>query len=265
MSSLPVVRIVTHCYAEQYPHFAACLCYQLSSLLLEPPKHCIVDVVICRALNDWRTAEVTCYFLDPCGFITVEGGHRVTIRNVRIGVRHLERGELWRRAIGRNLCCPRADSVCVPDYLWFTDVDHCFCDGVLDRLVTTPWPEGASMIFPAQVMIHRDHATGDAETSKLIGPDGTIRPTVAPLDKSLFIAKGYGRAIGGVQIVRGELAQVEGYLRRYPDKWLRPASRPFPDFRDDIAFRKICQEHGPIVRVDLPGVYRIRHSRTTYQ
>jgi hypothetical protein len=102
-------------------------------------------------------------------------------------------------------------------------------------------------------MIHKDHVTGDLVLSGQ-----------RPLHIGDFVPKHYTRAIGGVQIVRGEFAQKYGYLNS-ESKWQLPNPKPFGDFKDDIAYRRMCGLFGKIRGVDLDGVLRIRHSTTTYQ
>ncbi len=57
------------------------------------------------------------------------------------------------------------------------------------------------------------------------------------------------------------------YSKRLPNSLdhILSALQPFKDFRDDLAYRRECSEQGPIIGVDIPEVYRIRHSKTTYQ
>ena len=114
------------------------------------------------------------------------------------------------------------------------------------------------MIYPALIQIHRDHATGDAATVLV------DQPKLISVNKAEFIPKHYNRAIGGVQIVQGDFARKHGYLNDSPE-WQKPTETPFGDFKDDVAYRKFTSQFGPIVGVDFPGVFRIRHSSTTYQ
>ena len=236
------IHIVSHCYATELPHYADALVYQLSSFVLHPPEECIVEVTVCCDYHDENTGRVVRWFLE----------HRP---NLKLNTIYLTPQELGRRAIGRN----RAAKTGVFNFVWFADCDQIYRDGILDRLATMEWPEGAVMVFPRQIMIHRDHATGSKVTAA-VGDDVRLMDA----DTSLFVPKQYHRAIGGVQIVQGDFAREHGYLDCQPD-WRQPVEKPFSSFKDDIIYRRHCLLHGQIVGVDLPGVYRIRHARTTHR
>ena len=115
------------------------------------------------------------------------------------------------------------------------------------------------MIFPGQIQISKNWDIGDKATCELVR-----NPKLRSINKEDFAPKGYNRAIGGVQIVRGEFARAHGYLNDQ-DEWQTPVDVPFGSFKDDIAYRDFCREHGPIVKVELPGVYRLRHNTTSYE
>jgi len=242
------IEIVTHCLATKYEHFASALCYQLSSLV-KSEIQCRVLPVVCCVPNDDRTKQVLQHFrkLMPIKVISATN-----------------EGILGRRAILRNLAAKTSKA----DLVWFCDADHVFLDGVLDRLALLEWPEGASMIYPREIMIHKDHSTGDQACRRIAFSDEAIvtgtGPRVVHLNPSEFVPKEYNRAIGGVQIVRGDFARRFGYLDG-DEAWQKPAEVPFGDFRDDVAYRRFCEAKGPIVAVDLPGVHRVRHSETSYQ
>jgi hypothetical protein len=258
------IEVVSHCYAVKCPLFANALQYQISSLFLHQPRTCHVTLNVFYDPQDVKTMEVIMWGL-KYKFERVKELPRVTLM-----ASSLEAGKLGRRCIGRNIAAKQS----MADLVWFTDCDHVFAEGAFDRLAAMPWPveddpmEGrgaplgsivvASMVYPKQIMISRDHATGDmeaaeAEPNKLV----TIDPT-------LYEPKKYNRAIGGVQIVQGDFARQHGYLDG-DTKWQQPTETPFGDFRDDVAYRKFASQFGPILGVDFPGVFRIRHSSTTYQ
>lgn len=239
----PLVEIVSHCYAMELPHYADALCYQLSSFIMHPPQKCDVVASICYCCEDEKTGAVVKWFYDnseltinPC-ITTPE--------------------KLGRRAISRNFVA----SLSSADFVWFADVDQVYRDGILDRLVEMPWPDDVVMVFPQDIMIHRDWKTGDRATQALNG-----KPRLVNISVAEFVPKHYNRAIGGVQIVRGDFARRYGYLNGHP-KWQQPRTdgKMFGDFVDDRQYRGFCGRHGKIVGVDLPGLYRIRHSTTSYQ
>jgi len=248
--SLPLVDIVSHCYAAELPQYAAMLIYQASSLVLHKPNRCRVRLSVCV----WDERETDEKLFDPIAEKAVEQVKEMIWMSCRI-IR-MTREEIGRRCIGRNRACLSAYA----DFVWFADVDQIFRDGILDRLVGMPWPDGASMIYPREIMIHRDWVTGDERTSAV----DLDNPQLIDIDPTEYVTKPYRKAIGGVQIVRGNFAREHGYLNR-DAKWLRPTEKPFGDFRDDVAYRRYCLKQGPIVAVDLPGLYRLRHVKSTYQ
>jgi len=237
------IEVVSHCYSLEHPHFLECLKYQLASLLEEKAVHVTATICYCQEdrpvshLLHWYTKNTKLHLHPIC----------------------LSTEQLSRRAIGRNVAALGTRSGLV----WFADADHVFLKGVLGRLCYMDWPREASMIYPRQIMITKDHETGDRMLK-------TANPLHARyINPELFIPKNYSRAIGGVQIVSGKFSRQYGYLSHDTDaqKWLTPTKdgKPFRSFRDDIAYRNFCKKHGKIMPVDLPGLYRIRHSTTTYQ
>lgn len=243
---LPLVEIISHCYAAELPQYAAMLIYQASSLVLYKPSKCDVRLVVC-IWDDRDTKEFDPYTRKAIAWVR----QLIPCRILR-----MKRREIGRRCIGRN----RASLYTWADYVWFADVDQVFRDGILDRLVSMPWPDGASMIYPREIMIHRDWTTGDERTASVNLDD----PCLVEIDPAEFVPKPYRKAIGGVQIVRGDFTREHGYLNMVP-KWHNSTETPFRDFRDDIAYRRFCSKHGPIIGIDLPGLYRLRHTQTTYQ
>jgi len=240
-----LIEIVSHCWAKDLPQYAQALVYQASSLILHKPERVDAMLTMCFCMEDLDTQKA----LDWAGRELKRAGVDWTFLS-------LHRSEIGRRSIGRNIAAKAA----VGDVVWFADVDQVFRDGVLDRLGEMEWPENATMIYPRKIKIHRDHATGDSRTSSV----DLDRIELVDADPSEFVPKRYNRAIGGVQIVRGDFAREHGYLDG-DEKWQTPTDEPFGDFRDDIAYRNYCLQHGRIVGVDLPGMHRIRHTRTTYQ
>jgi len=255
-STLPSVEIVSHCYAAELPQYAAMLVYQVSSLVLHKPKHCQVCLSICVCGED-RHDSPWWEVVDPNVAKVFPWVEKTLAKNdIFWKVCYLEKGGIGRRSIGRDRVALTSDA----DFVWFADVDQVFRNGVLDRLVEMPWPSGATMVYPREIKIHRDWITGDKRTSAVDLDD----PRLVDVDLTEFVPKRYRKAIGGVQIVRGDFAREHGYLNN-DKRWQHPSEQPFGDFRDDLAYRRFCEMHGPIVGVDLPGLFRLRHTRTTYQ
>jgi len=235
------LHIVTHCYAAKLPHYAQALRYQLSSLTTYK-KNVRTVVEVCCVDEDVDTQNVLDWFVCNTSLNLIIS--RLSVENISC------------RAIGRNLAALSSHA----ELIWFTDVDYVFHTGCIDGLWAA-WEslhEYASMLYPSTVNVHKDHQTGDNALAQE-DCDGLI--FVKPDD---FFPTHYTRAIGGIQIVPGSLARDYGYLNA-SKRYQTPLSEPFKDFRDDIAFRRFCKTKGPIVKVDFPGLYRLRHSRTTYQ
>lgn len=243
------IRIITHCWAKDLPQYAQFLRFQISSLVLYKPK-VDVSITVCYSEEDQETTKVLRDML--C---------HATVKDLGLRVINLSPSELGRRCIGRN----KAALASTEDIVWFADVDMVFREGCLDTLYTW-WigerPKGTVMVYPKTIKIHRNHALGDkaveqAKTSNLRWID------INPDD---FVEKKYTRAIGGVQIVDGKFTRLHGYLDE-SSKWQQPRTdgKYFGDFRDDIIYRSFCSKHGRIEGISLPGVYRLRHTNTSYQ
>lgn len=233
------IEIITHCWAVKDWRYAAALNYQLSSLVLNKPKNARVFMTVCYSLKDKRTASVLEFFST---WISIHGII-------------LSEKTLFRRAIGRNA----AGMASVGDIIWFADADYCFGDGALDYLAEIQWNQGESVIYPNQVKISTNHQVGDY----LLGLAKT--PHISSLSAvANWNVEKYSRAIGGCQIVEGSFARGYGYLQN--TKYQKPSDVPFGNkgkgthTPDDIAYRKFCQQHGIMKGVDIPNLYRIRHS-----
>ena len=242
-----MIEMVVHCYAKKLPHFASMLCYQLSSLILDPP-HTDVMVTVCTTPDDQKTLKVIDWF--GCLFLSRPPQFRPQVRALL-----LDLPQLGRRAIGRNM----AAKTSYADIVWFADVDQVYRDGILDRLNEMIWPKGVAMVFPRTILISASHAIGKIQTDRLANG-----PELIDIDPTEFIPKTYFRAIGGVQIVRGDTARKIGYLDEHKKYQVPCSGGPFTDFRDDIGYRKACHVLGSITAIDLPGMYRLRHMETTH-
>jgi len=234
------IHTVVHCYAAELPQFATFLRYQLSSLVLHPPR---VDhlIEIRYSSDDELTSDVANEFVSYFG-------DQIKLSPMQPPER------LFRRAIGRN----EAALSSYADLVWFSDCDYLFGLGCLDGLwkAWTELDEFVSMLFPNQILTMKSHKMGDDLAEKNLG-----RVVSAPID--LFKPQSVYRAFGGLQIVPGSLARKYGYLngsRRYQ----KPLAKPFANFHDDVAFRKSCLQHGPILPVSIPNLYRLRHTKSTY-
>lgn len=228
------LEIVSHCW-----RYSRLLTYQLSSLALFPPQQTSVTLTVFFAPEDRRTLRVLEYF----------GGLNRT--NVVWRWWGLERGQLLQRAVGRNLAARHTQA----DWVWFADCDMCFREDCLDRLPAAiaefPDPDGARLVHPRQVQVSRDHATGDACIAR-----AGFQPRILDVDPDEFVGMRYRRAIGGAQIAPGALLRESGYCPG--SRFQRPADRWQP-CRSDRVFRRQIGAQG--TAIDLPHVYRIRHSQ----
>lgn len=228
-------RIVTHCYARELPQYAVFLDYQLRAI--DSVQGFPIVVSVCCTGNDRPTWEVLNNYV------------KLQCKSFILDIICLPERELWRRSIGRNKAALNNSE----DFVWFTDVDYL---PIAEFFRDVPELFGdASMIYPQQIYIHREHAIGD----RLV-MGGRIEW------KKDFEIKTFNRAIGGVQIVRGELAREIGYLKNH-EKWQTPVDEPFKNFRDDLVFRKECKARGEIrgVHFDPISLYRLRHTQVTYK
>lgn len=251
---MPRITIVTHCWAVQKPHYAAMLHAQLSSIRLTQKFGGTVSVdaiVVCDA-NDAATERVLSLYqmADSCV----------------LPLRYPEAKFLWRRAIGRHRTTTLASQHA--DLLWFTDCDYLFFPPCFD-FVYAEWERQGrpAMIWPRGYIANQDRREIDQFCAEIKDCADAIKlPAVrleggAPAPNWSFTP--CKRAIGGLQCVSGAFAKEHGYLPN--SKWQNPPDRPFPDFIDDVKFRKYVAEKGRIVDVpEFPGFFRMRHTEVGY-
>lgn len=188
-------------------------------------------------------------------------GANTTHDQLLLDILPLAREDVTRRAIGRNKAALKSDG----DLVWFCDVDYVFKDGCLDRLWEL-WLESDKpvLLHPRKVFIQPTHAEGDVMIADALNRPGEL----LDCDTSGFKTKRYHAAIGGVQIVDGDVARKIGYLEG--TKWQRPTDRPFFT-AEDVAFRSQCQSHARKTgrrykeAIDLPNLFRLRHTQRAYK
>lgn len=228
------LEIVSHCW-----NYASLLNYQLSSLVLYAPSNVKITMTVFYSESDLMTERVLNYFgdFDP--------------PNVNWNWQNLEVPNLMRRAIGRNMAAMESSA----DWIWFADADMCFRESCLDSLAEIltgeALSEDTSLVYPKHIHISRSHSAGDDAIEAVRGT-----PQVADIATADYVPKRYRRAIGGVQIVRGDVARAHGYcsnIRRY----MRPAHE-WQATREDVAFRRQLGTRG--VAISVPNITRIRHS-----
>lgn len=229
------VEVVTHCLSGPNGQYAKLLAWQIHSLLDHPPQNCEVVLSVCYADGDDATLHVLQSAVHSELWLTVHP-------------RKLPANLLMQRPIGRHLCAKTTKA----DVVWMVDVDYLPLAGCLDSLSQVlDRPE--RLFFPRQTLISRDHATGDAYLA---------RDPASGIDPADFVPKIERKAIGGIQIVRGDTAREHGYCGH-----LAKYQRPAPDdcqtiigFGADAAYRR--QLGTPGTPIDVPNLYRLRHSVT---
>jgi hypothetical protein len=224
------LEIVSHCWK-----YSRILSFQLSSLILHTPKKITVTMTAFYAPSDQATSTVLEYF------------EHYSRTNVRWNWQPLDESKLFRRAIGRNAAALATKA----DWIWFCDCDQAFRENCLDTLAEKLAMTSADLVYPEYVQF-----------SKVQGPDGELlrladgQPQVLEIDPSQFKPVRFDRAVGGLQIVRGDIARQVGYCKDIPE-FMRPAHRWMRTF-EDVAFRNRLGIRGQPISV--PELYRIEHS-----
>ena len=221
------IEIVSHCW-----RYATLLSYQLSSLVLEPPRDVSVTMTVFYAEEDEDTRRALAFF----------GAQAVP--NVRWNWWALPKHQLFRRSIGRNLAAVNS----IADWVHFTDCDVLFRDGVLDALDRAVRGSTVPLVFPREHKVTPLLASDD--------PMFTIAPeTVVELPVREWLPDVRDRATGPLQITRGDAARALGYCGTTPF-FQRPADR-WRKAREDRVFRWLMGTPGTAIELD--GIYRIRH------
>ena len=238
------IQLVTHVYAKVLPQYSIFLRAQLTSLLRSQFDD-FTGITVCYTHDDQRVVDVLDYF-DPL----FDG---LLIR------RPMSEPYLFRRSIGRNMAALN----CSADILWATDIDHVFGPDCL-RDLQTQWDqldEKPSLAYTGEIQIQAAHSQGDQFVAEHVADRGLLG-----IEGLQFIKKKYLQPVGGVHILNGDFARRHGYLRDI-SKWQRPEidQKPFRCFRDDRAFVKYCRTNGSTKRIQVPGIFRLRHTETTYK
>lgn len=266
------VNVVVHCWAKHLPEYAKALTIQGYSLVnslfyrlreeLVPPLK--ITWTVCLDPFDENTVQAIDKVLK---YVDLTLGETDLFQ---VFPMCLNRGDLFRRAIGRNAAVEiNRDSV-----IWFTDADYFVGSQAIEAIAqhfNGPSRIGnQGLIHPANVWINHDHARGQmmlqGEGYSLISLShiGFPAPSEqgnASRDK-LFFQRPQKICIGGVQIVDSQTASQGGYLAG--TRWQKPVdpAAGFRSCRCDKAFRKqILQQTGQTSRpITIPDVYRIRHT-----
>lgn len=225
----PTIEIVSHCW-----RYGALLAYQLSSLVLYPPRGVRVRMTVFHSEEDAGTVEVLDFF-----------GKR-EVPGIEWNWWPLERSRLFRRAIGRNLAARRTTA----DWVFFADCDVLFHEGALDALGAALARCDSVLAFP------RTHSVSellDADDPVFRALEEAVR--IVDIDPSRFTPEERDRAVGGLQIVRGDVARAAGYCGEIA-LFQRPSER-WRKTREDRVFRWLLGTQG--APIEVPGIFRIRH------
>ena len=223
------IEIVSHCW--NYSHLLA---YQLSSLVTFPPGNATVRMTVFHSPEDVRTASLLAYFTG------------VEVPGVTWNWQPVDRGDLFRRAIGRNRVARQTRA----DWVWFTDCDILFGQDCLDGLARQLQGRRDRLTYPREERVTAMLREDDA----LLAGDRS-RVGIVEFDPALFEYLAVPRATGAYQIVHGDVARACGYCEQL-GLFQRPANRWAKTY-EDRAFRWLMNSQG--VPLDVPSVYRIRH------
>lgn len=223
------LEVVSHCW--NYSHF---LVYQLSSLVLFPPKKLGVTMTVFYSPEDTRTEELLAFF------------GKQEVPGVTWNWQPVPKQELFRRGIGRN----RAALATKADWVWFTDCDLMFREDCLDSLAEVLQGRRDALLFP------EEERTTDllAEDNPMLEA-GSGGPQVLDIDTSSFTTRTITKATGPLQIAHGDVCRAVGYCRNI-GLYQQPVES-FAKCHEDRAFRWLLRSQGKPIQV--PGVYRIRH------
>lgn len=186
--------------------------------------------------GDRLTEDVVRFFARHCG------GTSIAVRRWR-----LHKYELMCREIGRN----QAALATSADWIWFTDCDYCFGPAALDTAAELLSAFSGPLAYPRETLISATAAKGDETIQRL-----TSIPCLIQFDSADFVRSANDCAIGGIQIVRGDVAREIGYLNG--SKHLR-RSRSWRRTFGDVRFRQTIGTAG--TPLEIPNLYRILHTK----
>ena len=181
------IELVTHCW-----RYSRVLSYQLSSLFLYPALAARISVGVFYSPKDAPTSQLVRYW-------------ERHLKNAGVTLLPFctDRPNLLRREICRNDAALTTDA----DLVWFVDCDYVFGNACLETLATIDLPND-KLFFPRWVYINKTHALGDAYAY-----NAETGPGVYHIDSHDFEQRREKKAIGGLQIVPGDVARQYGYCR----------------------------------------------------
>lgn len=226
-----MIEIISHCFG---PKYASLLNYHLSSLVLNETRKTTVVATIIYIAGDHTTEIILEYF------------KKIDRPWIRWNFIPMTAQMVYQRPIGRNITARLTNA----DIVWFADCDHMFGDNCLDTLY--PFP-GDGIYYPNTLLAcgrrYTIHAINTIIKCEM------VTPNILDIDKTQFTPISIKRAIGGLQIVSGDIARKYGYL---PDdeKWQHPLKKYSRDdgsafWRDQLITSGVTHE-----KFTLPNLYR---------
>ncbi|MEI6969987.1 MAG: glycosyltransferase family 2 protein [bacterium] len=228
------LEIVSHCW--RYAHM---LTYQISSLIIHPPRQVQVRLTVYYSREDIETVRL------------LEWAGSQKVPSVTWNWVDLEKTHLFRRCIGRNMAARATEA----DWIWFTDCDVVFHDGGVDNAGKVLRGRDDFLVFPGETRVTGLLKDDDPmfETARQCLATGQLR--LLDIDPARFVPEFRDRAIGPFQIVRGDVARAGGYCGT-----IGFYQRPLPRWQkayEDRTFRWLLGTQG--TSTSIPGLYRIRH------
>lgn len=236
------IEIVSHCWGGDLPIYPHLLRAQGLSIIHHSQHKCRVVWTICYNTSDDAVVEV----LDELEPALFSAG--VHIKRIPLSVPHL-----FERSIGRNVAALSSQADCV----WFCDCDYLFSGSCFDLAINQTAFRLDSIVYPRIVSV-TSHQDGDGIIRRM-----GDKKELTEEDLALFYGRTERKAIGGIQIVNGDLARFRGYLDG--TKWQKPkadTSRGNFSTVSDVKYRSYIGKQVPTKFIT--GVHRIRHSHRAY-
>jgi len=205
-------------------------------------------ISVCHDPDDQNTVDVIAVFQKQ-----LRNQFKYLSSNLAIKSVELEKKNLFQRSVGRNQVALGTSA----DVVWFTDCDYYFGGDALAAACRACRKQLGTCVYPSCVYTHFKHEMGDVLLRKLNKVDMPVWEIRAFRQEGEFVRRPMRKAIGGIQIIDGDYCREFGYLNG--TKWVDSvAADHFLRCRSDAPFRRSV---GSTKRVDIPDVFRIRHSR----
>lgn len=239
------LTLVAHCW-----RYSRALTYFLSSLIVHKPSKVNIVATVFHSPDDAPTVNVLRYFGDllPTGLDQANVEKILKYYAVVLNPWPLPLPELLNRTIGRN----KAALTTKGDVVWFIDCDYWLGAGCVDFFEDLDLTK-SKLFYPRVTWFNATKEGGDAYSLRATKPD------LMRIQTADFIEHRPSRAIGGIQIVPGDVARRQGYCDGFP-KLLRPVvDGQWKQTHEDSKYRSILG--GKSLAIDVPSVYRIRQTQ----